>query len=716
MYLHSVFYLIPTSFGKSHSPAGFWNIICPRMSYPAQYWSYTMSLFNKIRFSVAFFSLLVILCTDSFGLQARDEYNEFLDLDITQLMQVTITSVSKKPEKLADAAAAIFVISQEDIQRSGATTIQDALKLAPGVHVARITSSKWAVTTRGFNGQYSNKLLVLIDGRTVYSPSFAGVYWDDQGTMLEDIERIEIIRGPGATLWGANAVNGVINIITKHTKDTTGGLVTLTAGTEEEMETALRYGKELGTNIWGRSWLSYSEKGSSALLRDGSDANDSWESIRGGFRLDSAPDNRTNWTVLGNIYETDTDQIVSPNWLPTFPYMNESNENFCTNGWNLLTRWQKRTTSGDTFSAQIYYDFNKREEVFLPQQHGTFDVETQYQTEVANQHDLTLGLGYRFIDAEFEPSFHAEITPAEQENSIFSGFIQDAISLVPDSLILTLGTKWEHNDYTGNELQPSAKILWKPLEKHSFWGAVSRAVKVPSEFEAGGSVVSRVDPTLPPFPAFIRVVGTDNYTSEEVISYEAGYRWFPTETFSLDLALFYNDYKDLLDADFSSPLDLSTLSLNNNVSGKSYGTELALRWQPEKWARFNLSYSFIQLEMSTTTLNPTNNPAVYEGSVPQHMMSLFSQFDVAQNWVLNIWLSYIDKLDAASFTAASQKIVIDEYVDADITITYQASKNLKISLVGQNLLESENLEFISESFMPPTEIERGIYLKAVWNF
>jgi iron complex outermembrane receptor protein len=675
-----------------------------------------MSPFSKTFFSAALLSLVAIFPIENSAALAQDRYNEFLDLDITQLMQVTITSVSKKPEPLADAAAAIFVISQKDIQRSGATTIQDALKLAPGVHVARITASKWAVTTRGFNGQYSNKLLVLIDGRTVYSPSFSGVYWDDQGTLLEDIERIEIIRGPGATLWGANAVNGVINIITKHTKDTTGGLVTLTTGTEEKLETAVRYGQELGSNLWGRGWFSYSEKDSSSLLRDGSDAYDNWESIRGGFRLDSTPDNRTSWTLQGNTYQTDTNQIFTPYWLPTVPYMTEKKENFGTNGWNLLAKLEKQTTSGDTFSAQIYYDFAKRQEIFLPQQHGTLDAELQYQTNISSNNDLTLGLGYRLIDAEFESTFQAEITPSDQHNDIFSGFIQDAITLIPETLIITLGSKWEHNDYTGNELQPSAKILWKPMEKHSFWGAVSKAVKVPSEFEASGTVVSSIDPTLPPFPAIMRVCGTHTYTSEEVTSYEAGYRWYPTENFALDLALFYNDYTHLLDADISSQQDLYTLLLNNNVSGQSYGTEMALHWQPEKWARFDLSYSLIQLDMSTSTIYPTNNPMIYEGSAPQHMVSLFSQFDLAQNWVLNVWLSYVDKLETASFAAVNQNIVIDEYFDADITLTYQASKNLKISLVGQNLLESENLEFVSESFMPPTEIERGVYLKAVWSF
>lgn len=646
----------------------------------------------------------------------HEGYNEFLDLDLTELMKITITSVSKKPEPRAEAAAAVFVITQDDIKRSGVTTFQDVLRLAPGVQVAKISSDKWAITTRGFNGQYSNKLLVLIDGRTIYSPTFSGVYWDAQGTLLEDIERIEVIRGPGATVWGANAVNGVINIITKSAEDTTGGLVTLVVGTEEKVESTFRYGHQLSETSWGRIWLSYSEKDSSPLFSGRGDANDDWESIRGGFRLDGKPNARTEWTLQGDIYTTDANQLIFPYLQPFPPFISGFEDDYTTSGWNILGRWQYETLNGEVLSAQIYYDFFERDEVFVPHENTTFDIELQYQKDFTANQQVTVGLGYRRVDSGFMSSFQAQITSPDEEQNYFSGFIQDAISLIPDALTLTLGTKWEQNEHTGHQWQPSVKVLYKPLEHHSFWAAISRARKEPSQFEIGGSVIARVDPNQPPFPAIYGVIGADSYEAETLIAYETGYRWYASKKFSLDLAIFYNAYDKLADSDLSKPIDRTFFELNNEGEGTSYGAEIALKWKPWKRIHHNLSYSFIQLDMSSGSLIPSSKPEINEESAPAHQLSLFTKISLTPKWNLNVWLSYIDNLGGTSRAALMQGQTIDEYIDLDLTISYQATENLTFKLVGQNLLEPENLEYISETFVPPTEIEQGIYLKALWSF
>ncbi len=645
----------------------------------------------------------------------NESYNEFLDMDISQLMQVTITSVSKKPEALANAAAAVFVIRHEDIQRSGVTTIQDALRLAPGVQVARIGSDKWAVSTRGFNGRYANKLLVLMDGRTLYSPAFSGVYWEMQGTLLEDIDRIEVIRGPGATLWGANAVNGVINIITKKAEDTHGGLVRVGGGTEEEAQLGLRYGRAIGENVHARAYFTYDQRDSFELARDGSDAHDDWDSSRGGFRVDGGSEKKTAWTVQGDLYENSINQSFSPYFLPSFPYITELREEFEATGWNIMAKMNRKFANDSTLSAQIYYDFAKREESFLMQEQGTFDAEIQYQKKLGNRNDITTGVGYRLVDAEFTNSFQASILPAETEDITYSGFIQDAISVIADTLIFTLGTKWENNDYTGTEFQPSARILWKATKDTSVWAAVSRAVKVPSQFESNGSVVVRVAPDMPPNPAVITLVGNTEYDSEEVISYETGYRWFPNDTFSLDLALFYNDYDKLLDS-APNPLNPYESVFSNSINGNSYGAEVAITWKPLDWTKFDLAYSYINFDMDSSLLLPSGQENVYEGSAPQHSISLFSQLSLTAKLEMNVWLRYVDNLPVSSPSAATRGIEIDDYVDVDISISYQATNDLKLSLVGQNLLNSSNSEFISESFTAETEVERGVYLKALWSF
>ena len=644
--------------------------------------------------------------------------NEFLEMDISQLMQVTITSVSKREQSLSDAAAAVFVISQDDIHRSGVTTIPEALRMAPGLQVARISSNKWAISSRGINGQFSNKLLVLVDGRTVYTPGFSGTYWDTQTTLLQDVDRIEVIRGPGATLWGANAVNGVINIITKHTKDTKGGLITAGSGNTEEVISGLRHGFDVGSNTTGRAYITYNQRDSFELLSDDSDANDDWDSLTTGFRFDGELPNNNTWSFQGDFYTNDENQTVEPFFTPTPPFITTDMSEIDASGWNILGKWEKKLEGG-AFKVQAYFDYINREESYAEQDYKTTDIELQYERLLGDSHNLTVGLGYRYINSSYTSTFMASVNPDERDDNLFNGFIQDSITLLPEELWLTLGTKWEHNEFTGNEIQPSGRLMWQPTETQSIWTSVSRAVRTPSVIERTGNVKIFPVTTPLPFPLFISLKGSSQFESEEVIAYEAGYRWYPQDNLYFDLALFYNDYEDLFATKpGTTPQTLTELEFFNNIEGETYGIEIVADWKPKNWLEFVFTYSYLHLDFEGNEGFSMfgQQSDVLEGSAPQHQASLRSGIDIADNWQANIWFRYVGELDMPSQISQFLGAQVDDYLECDISLSWQATDNLELMFVGQNLLHSNNLEFISEFFNPPTEIERSFYVKAQYQF
>jgi iron complex outermembrane receptor protein len=371
--------------------------------------------------------------------------NEYLDMDIGQLMQVTITSVSKRPQVLSDSPAAVFVITSEDIARSGVTTIPEALRMVPGIQVARIGAEKWAVTARGFNGQTANKLLVLMDGRSVYNPAFSGVFWNTLDTLLEDIDRIEVIRGPGGTIWGANAVNGIINIITKNAHKTRGSLVRLGSGSEEHLYSGLRYGAAINDAVSARVYMTYRDLDSFDLYMTGEDAHDSWNTLRGGFRMDGDAD-RVTWTLQGDIFTLNSDQIIDPYLEEQPPYRSLVDDNYDNAGWNILGRWQYRMARDNVVTLQAYYDRDSRNELVIGADHDIVDLELRDQLKIGRRHDLIWGMGYRYIHDSFRNTPQVSFEPVSQSENLFSGFIQDEIQIVADRLYLTLGSKIEQND------------------------------------------------------------------------------------------------------------------------------------------------------------------------------------------------------------------------------------------------------------------------------
>lgn len=382
------------------------------------------------------------------------------------------------------------MISQNDIQRIGATSIPEALRLAPGIDVARIDANKWAVSARGFNGRFANKLLVLIDGRNAYTRAFAGVYWENQDVMLEDVERIEVIRGPGATLWGANAVNGVINIITKHSADTQGGLLVAGAGNQEQGFGAFRYGGELNKNTTARAYVK-GFKVNENTNEMGANAGDDWGKVQSGFRMDSQATPNDAITLQGDAYYSNINQYsIVPQTAA--PYQNSFNEDIESFGGNLLVRHQHTFSSTSDYSLQVYYDFYQRDEFYLKETRHSLDIDFQHRFALLGWNDIVWGVGYRYNHDDFRSSYITTLTPPSRNDQLFSAFIQDEITLIDNTLWLTLGSKFEHNDYSGFEAQPTARLMWAPHYQHRLWASISRAVRTPSRAEQNMNLLQRV--------------------------------------------------------------------------------------------------------------------------------------------------------------------------------------------------------------------------------
>ncbi len=648
--------------------------------------------------------------------------DDLTTLSIEALMDIKITSVSKKSQKLSDAPAAVFVITQEDIRRSGVTSIAEALRMAPGIEVARITSSQWAITSRGFNGRFANKLLVLIDGRSVYTPLFSGVYWEVQDTLLEDIERIEVIRGPGASLWGANAVNGVINIITKNAADTQGAMVTAGAGNEERGFGSIRYGGKVGNAVHYRVFAKYFDK-DEFVDADGDAANDGWDFRRGGFRTDLTPASANRFMLQGEAYDGDLDDTVEQGiYTPPYNIISDIENNFT--GYHLLGRWDRDMGSRSNLALQLYFDRVKLSSDEAGFTVETYDVDFQHRFALGDRQDIIWGLGYRFINDNIDNSDIIVVDPDNDQQHLFSGFIQNEISLIEDTLSLILGTKLEHNQYTGFEVQPNVRSLWKPAKNHTLWASAARAVRTPSRGELDGNVRASVLPPDPAIPGGLPVqsiaLGDDALDSEELWAYEIGYRSQIRQNLSADIALFYNDYDDLRSAELQLPeleidpgpahLIVPTI-LDNRLRGETYGAEAAVNWQVTNIWRLQGTYTFlkIDLDLDSDSTSPPQQVTRDEESSPQHQFSLRSELDLPGNVELDLWGRYVDSLGAP--------LDIPSYITLDARIGWKPIPSLEISLVGQNLFDDRHPEFDPEFLgIQATEVEPSVYGKITWRF
>jgi iron complex outermembrane receptor protein len=670
---------------------------------------------NNNKNPILFYLSITVLCFSP--LVDADEQNEALNLSVEDLLNVEVTSVAKKAQSLNDAAAAVFVISNEDIKRTGVTNIPDALRLAPGMDVAKIDANKWAVSSRGFNGRRANKLLVLIDGRSAYTRSFAGVYWENQDVMMEDIDRIEVIRGPGATLWGANAVDGVINIITKHSSQTQGALLNVGGGNQEQGFGSFRYGTKFGEDTTARAYVKGFNRGQNTL-ESGNKANDNWNKLQGGFRLDSQLSTQDALTVQGDIYNANLKQF---SYYPQIasPYQLTEKDSNNTHGGNLLSRLQHTFSPTADYSLQFYYDTYTRNEVPLYEKRDTLDIDFQHRFSLLDWHEIIWGLDYRFGHDRIigKPIQNGTtpytLNPTSVNDQVFSGFFQDELTLIDNKLHLTLGSKFEHNDYSGFEIQPNAKIMWTPHNQHRLWAGVSRAVRTPSRAEQDLTALTRVIPpqTLP-FPVAIVSQGNPHFKSEEVISYEIGYRTTFSKSVSLDITGFYNDYHDLRFSlqqtpTFNGAYLTQPLMFSNPMKGKTYGVEIATVWQMLDWWRWDVNYSWLHTQLNYSGDSPQT------GISPQQRVSLRGALSPWQNIDMDFWFRYVD----SNFTVGSLgDNTVKPYVTLDLRTAWRPYKDIELSVVGQNLAAQKHLEYINENQTFPTAINRGVYGKISWSF
>ncbi len=646
--------------------------------------------------------------------QAQDVLNndDLTSLSLEDLMNVNVTSVSKKPQKLIDAASAIYVITQEDIRRSGATNIPDALRRVPGIQVAHINANTWAITSRGLNSFLSNKLLVLIDGRTVYTPLFSGVYWDVQDTLLEDIDRIEVIRGPGASLWGDNAVNGVINIITKQARETQGGLLSAGYGNEQQGFGNLRFGSKIGNDAYFRVYSKYFNR-DNAVFASGREANDRWHSLRGGFRIDWDINNQDSLTVQGDIYGAKFGETVASAML-TPPFTNTISDDSEFAGWNVLTRWKHAFSGSSNLELQLYFDRREREGVTLREDRDTYDFDFQHRFKFGKRQDVLWGLGYRLTHDNIRNSFSISFNPDSRDMPLYSGFIHDEITLIEDKLRLTVGSKLSYNMFTGLEIQPNARLLWKPRERHSTWISMSRAVRTPSRAEND----VRLNPTVLSTGTLLSSFGDHGFDSEVLYSYELGYRFAPSENLSVDLALYYNNYDKLLTLEPGMPY-LETLPTpahlvvpviaNNEMDGEVFGVEMAVDWRPVDWWHLKASYSYQQILMHLNKSSVDTISESVEGTTPHNQFFLRSSFDLPKNLELDLSPRYMDNLSS---------VKVDSYVELDARLSWKPFENLEMSLIGQNLLDNHHPEYIQSVIVETgsTEIERSVFAKIEWRF
>lgn len=659
------------------------------------------------------------------------------DLNLEDLLNTPVSSTSKKAhtqvslaskksQSLTTTAAATYVISNEDIKRSGATSLPDALRMAPGLDVARIDSNKWAVSARGFNGRFANKLLVLIDGRSIYNPSFSGVYWENQDVVLEDVDRIEIIRGPGAALWGANAVNGVINVITKHSADTQNIQLTAGGGNQEQGFGSLSYGAELGQDTTARAYVKGFNRGDYNHL-DGSNAHDKWNQVQGGFRVDSMWTVNDAVTILGNIFESNTHQSTNLDNLNPPEYTEIIHEKMYASGANILGRLQHTLSATSDFTVQASYNLYKRNEIIDHQIRHTYDIDFQHHFSWKDWHDIIWGLNYRFMDVSnigTRPEVF-EFTRLKRNDQYFSAFAQDELSLIDDSLWLTLGLKLEHNDYSGFEFQPTARLMWSPIREHYLWTAISRAVRTPATIDENlrfASVVappkSATNPT--PFPVQVVITGNSDFKAEELLAYEIGYRTNSFKSVSLDFTAFYNDYESLrgfseIDLTFNGSALQKPLLFGNKGYGNSVGFETSTVWQMLHNWRWELNYSFLKTHFYESGLYQEMTP-------PQHKISLRSSLDPLPSVNVDFWLRYIGQSTVQysnSLTVNGNpngNFPISGYLTLDARVAWKVNNAIELSLVGQNLLDNRHLEYLQETFTTPTEIDRSVYGKIVWRY
>jgi iron complex outermembrane receptor protein len=658
-------------------------------------------------------ALAVVLWSLTGATEGQKAARDLTEASLDDLMNIEVTTVSKKEQKLSQAPAAVFVITQEDIRRSGMTTIPDLLRMVPGLQVGQMQAGTWAVSARGFGSQASDKMLVMVDGRSIYSPVNKGVSWDEQDILLEDIERIEVVRGPGATLWGANAVNGVVNIITKSSVDTQGILVTAGAGPGGQVLGGLRLGGALGDSGHYRVFSKYSE---------GNDLSSAQMSLNGttslhsGLRADWMLSSRDTLTVEGDLFHANSGSAFGVFQL-TPPFVNVVGAAARDDGGDLMVNWSRRQSDRSQTAVRVYVDHSGGKDPLRSTSESTIDVDFQQQLTLSESNSLVWGLDFR-SSAEDQDStnFNLAFLPANRVDRLFSAFVQDQWKIVGDQLSLIVGSKFEHNKFSGFDLQPSARLLWTPDARHTVWAGVSRALRTPAYTDQSIRFTSSVEPGPQGLPALVTIFGDPAFKPESLLAYELGYRLQAARRFSVDIATYINSYHHLETFEPGNPF-FSTdpqpahlvipLTLGNQMHGAALGGEISSNLNLTAHWRLIPSYSFLNLDLHNDPTSRDTTGLTDQTQSPRHQYQIRSNLDLSRRF----------QFDAASYyTAAEPALSIAAYTRLDARLGYRPRPDFEISLAGQNLQGGRHQELISFGPYLPTEISRSLMVKLTWGF
>lgn len=616
-------------------------------------------------------------------------------------LSTPVSTVERQESTVGRSPAAVFVVTPEMIKRSGARNIPDVLRMVPGLDVARINASTWAISARGFNDRISNFLLVQIDGRVVYNATFGGVYWNQQDVVLEDVERIEVVRGPGTTMWGSNAVNGVINIITKKASDTQGALVQSGGGSNLQRDfNTVRYGGQVGDNL---SWRVFGQQFDNARGWSETAIPDAWHVKHGGFRMDYTPSECDTFTIQGDLMTGTGGEQLRTVPMRNFPFSGTVNtETFFPAG-NVLMRYVHEIDEDTNWQLMGYYDNYTQNYALVNEQRSTYNIDLQYQFRPHDNHRIITGGFYRNSSDNLQGNddgFVISFDPQRFTTQWLSGFVQDEIMIEEDRWYLTPGVRLEQNTFGHFQVEPTVRLMFLPSNRQTLWAAVSRAVRNPTRLDTQGTFNFGVDPNL---PVFASLRGNPNFVPEKCISYELGYRAAPTDYFTWDIAGYFSDYTDVFstgpfqDPIVEPPYVYLPAQFGNANSARTYGGELTSTWQmTDRW-KFISSYTLYEIsshgELSAFISSPHNQ--VY----------LRSAMDIGSDVQFDVIGRYVDAL----------AINVPAYFEMDVRIGWRWSDSVEVSFVGQNLINSHHLEFGDPAYLVASQVPRGFYGMLTWT-
>ena len=657
--------------------------------------------------------LLFVAAPDPATAQTPAAPRDLSQTSLEDLMNVDVTSVSRKEQKLSKVGASVFVITQDDILRSGAANIPDVLRMAPGVDVAQVDVNAWAISIRGFNSRYTNSILVLIDGRSLASPAFTGVNWDQINVPLEDIERIEVIRGPGGTAWGANAVGGVINIITKTSKATQGGLLVAEAG-NLGIGTLAQYGGKVGADGTYRAFGKYFNTDSSVNTAGGAAA-DGWHGFQGGLRMDFEPSSRDKIIVQGDLYQFAGGQTLTTVLSNALPTVATFNDPVTLGSGDLQGQWSHTLLNGSDMSLNVYFNHANRYEQPLIEDMNSVNIDFQHHIAINSRNDVVWGLAYRVTDDKLSAGYAVQWSPGQRTDNLFSGFVQDEIKLAK-SAWFTIGSKLEHNAYTGLEYEPSAQFVWTPTDRQTIWASASRAIRQPSredtDVQFDVSVVQLGGGNF----GVVKYIGDNGILAQQVLDFETGYRAQVTKRLSFDVAAFRSYYSNLEGTNPGTPYFTETpapphlvipLDLSAGGLARTYGGELSATWNVTSRWRLSPGYTIMHTRVITDPANPTSTNETIPGTTPKHQIPFRSTYSLRSNLNWDAAVYFVGQLSGSQIPA---------YTRVDTQLRWRVMESVELSITGQNLLTAQHIEFVDVNGTGTTEIKRSVIGKITWRF